>query len=91
MGFSRQGYWSELPFPSPGYLPDPGIKPRSPTLQADALSSEPLGKPYMQSTLCKMQGWMKHTLKSRLPGEISITSDMHDTTIMAESEELRAS
>ena len=33
-GFSRQGYWSGLPFPSPGDLPDPGIKPRSPTLQA---------------------------------------------------------
>ena len=43
MGFSRQEYWSVLPFPSPGYLPDPGIKPRSPILQADALTSEPLG------------------------------------------------
>ena len=32
VGFSRQGYWSGLPFPSPGDLPDPGIKPRSPTL-----------------------------------------------------------
>ena len=37
MGFSRQEYWSGLPFPSPGDLPDPGIEPRSPTLQADAL------------------------------------------------------
>ena len=45
MGFSRQEYWSGLPFPSPGDLPDPGIKPRSPTLQADALISEPPGKP----------------------------------------------
>ena len=34
---------------------------------------------YMQSTLCEMPGWMKHTLKSRLPGEISITSDMQMT------------
>ena len=34
---------------------------------------------YMQSTLCKMLGWMKHKLKSRLPGEIAITSDMHMT------------
>ena len=41
MGFSRQEYWSGLPFPSPGDLPDPGIEPGSPTLQADALSSEP--------------------------------------------------
>ena len=43
MGFSRQEYWSGLPFPSPGDLPDPGIKPRSPSLQADALTSEPPG------------------------------------------------
>jgi len=41
MEFSRQEYWSGLPFPSPGDLPDPGIKPRSPALQADALTSEP--------------------------------------------------
>ena len=41
MGFSRQEYWSGLPFPSPGDLPDPGIEPRFPTLQADALTSEP--------------------------------------------------
>ena len=37
MGFSRQKYWSGLPFPSPGELPDPGIEPRSPALQVDAL------------------------------------------------------
>ena len=45
MGFSRQEYWSGLPLPSPGDLPDPGIEPWSPTLQADALTSEPSGKP----------------------------------------------
>ena len=45
MGFSRQEYWSGLPFPSPGDLPDPGIEPRSPALQADDLPSEPPGKP----------------------------------------------
>ena len=44
MGFSRQEYWSGLPFPSPGDLPDPGIEPRSPASQADALPSEPPGK-----------------------------------------------
>ena len=44
MGFSGQEYWSALPFPSPGDLPDPGIEPRSPALQADALPSEPLDK-----------------------------------------------
>ena len=43
MGFSRQEYWSGLPFPSPGDLPDPGIEPSSPALQADALPSEPPG------------------------------------------------
>ena len=45
MGFSRQECWSGLLFPSPGDLPNPGIEPGSPTLQADALPSEPPGKP----------------------------------------------
>ena len=47
MGFSRQEYWSGLPFPSPGDLPNPGIEPRSPALQADTLLSEPPGKKHM--------------------------------------------
>ena len=41
MGFSRQEYWSGLPFPSPGDLPNPGLEPRSPALQADSFPSEP--------------------------------------------------
>ena len=45
MGFSRQEYWSGLPFPSPGDLPDPGIEPRSLALQADSLPTELQGKP----------------------------------------------
>ena len=45
MGFSRQEYWSEVPFPSPGDLHDPRIQPGSPSLQADALPSKPQGKP----------------------------------------------
>ena len=45
MGISRQEYWSGLPFPSPGDLPDPGIELGSPALQTDALPSEPPGKP----------------------------------------------
>ena len=45
MTFSRQEYWSGLPFPSRGYLPNPGIEPRSLALQADTLPSEPPGKP----------------------------------------------
>ena len=44
MGFSRQEYWSGLPFPSPRDLPDSGIEPRSPALQADTLPSELPGK-----------------------------------------------
>ena len=44
MGFSRHEYWSGLPFPSPGDLPDPRIEPWSPALQADTLTSEPPGK-----------------------------------------------
>ena len=45
MKFSRQEYWSGLPFVSPGYLPNPGIEPTSHALQADSLPSEPPGKP----------------------------------------------
>ena len=51
MEFSRQEYWSGLPFPSPGDLPDPGIEPGSPELQVDSLPSEPSEKP-----LCISQG-----------------------------------
>ena len=45
MRFSRQEYWSGLPFPSPRYFPDPGMETRSPALQADSLPSEPPRKP----------------------------------------------
>ena len=48
LGFSRQEHWSGLPFPSPGDLPEPGIKPGSPALQADALPSELPGKPTLK-------------------------------------------
>ena len=47
MGFPRLECWSGLPFLSPGNLPDPGIKPGSPALQADSLLTEPPGKPIM--------------------------------------------
>ena len=49
--FPRQEYWSGLPFPSPGDLPDPVIEPMSPALQADALPSEHLGKPVFNDVL----------------------------------------
>ena len=55
MGLSRQEYWSGLPLLSPGELPDPGIKPGSPASQADALPSEPPGKP----TLLEETGMQK--------------------------------
>ena len=47
MGFSKREYWSGLPFPSPGDLPNLGIEPGSPALQADTLPSEPPGKPHI--------------------------------------------
>ena len=52
MDFYRQEYWSGLPFPSPGNLPNPGIEPGSPTWQADALLSEPQGKPTIHHKCC---------------------------------------
>ena len=58
MGFSRQEYWSGLPFPSPGDLPGAGIEPRSPALQADSLTIELSGKPsvstYFKTILIKI-------------------------------------
>ena len=56
MGFSRQESWSELPFPSPRDLPDPGIEPGSPAFQADALTSEPPGKPKNEIKRCLLLG-----------------------------------
>ena len=50
MGFSKQDHWSELPFPAPGHLPDPGIKPGSPALQANSLPSEAPGKPLVDNS-----------------------------------------
>ena len=55
IGFSRQQCWSGLPFPSPGDLPDPGLEPGSPALQADALPSEPPGKPKQVYSQCKLR------------------------------------
>ena len=52
MGFSRQEYWRRLPFPSPGDPPNSRIKPRSPALQADSLSSEPPGKQKEEGNKC---------------------------------------
>ena len=51
IGYSRQEYWSGLPCPFLGHLPDPGMEPRSPALQVDSLPSEPPGKSRRQITL----------------------------------------
>ena len=59
-GFSRQEYWTGLPCPPPGDLPNPGIKPRSPTLETDPLPSELLGKCEIHISPCEMPGWMNH-------------------------------
>ena len=50
MGFSRRKYWRGVPFLSPRNLPDPGIEPTSPALQADSLPIQPLGKPLLWGT-----------------------------------------
>ena len=50
IGFSRQEYWSGLPFPSPGYLPDPGIEPVSPALAGGFFTTEPQVKPHDRPT-----------------------------------------
>ena len=62
-GFSRQEYWSGLPFPSPGDLPNPGIKPGSPVLQTDALPSEPLGKPLLLLSTCTVDNHKNYLLE----------------------------
>ena len=73
MGFSRQKYWSGLPCPPPGGLPNSGIKPRSPALQADSLPSEPPGKPrwlYGKEPSCRCRKCRRHEfpMSGRSPG-----------------------
>ena len=62
MEFSRQEYWNGLPFPSPGDLPDPGIEPGSPALQANALPSEPPTREEIEKVILKPP--LKQTLAS---------------------------
>ena len=73
MGFSRQEYWSGLPFPSPGDLPNPGIEPRSPAMQADTLPSEPPGKPMFGKTESKRR---RGKQRMRLLDSITDSMDM---------------
>ena len=60
--FSRQEYWSGLPFLSPGDFPNPGIKPRSPALQAGTLPSEPPGKPLLACEMSAIVQYFEHSL-----------------------------
>ena len=62
MGFSRQEYWSGLPFPSSGDLPDPGMQTRSPALQADSLPSEPQCRVVFDSGSLESKEMMKGNL-----------------------------
>ena len=64
MGFSRQEYWSRLPFSSPGDLSDPGIELRSPTLRADILPSEPQGNPGVKHSKENNKGILIYLLLS---------------------------
>ena len=66
-GFSRQEYWSGLPCPPPGYLPNPGIKPRYLALQADSLLSEPAGKPWEYKRGVKVRRG-KHNMQNQAEG-----------------------
>ena len=70
MGFYRQGYWSELPFPSPGDLPVPGIEPGFPALHAVSLLPERPGNPIRFSQNVKMR--CKPSASSVLPGKIAL-------------------
>ena len=79
--FSRQEYRSELPFPSPGDLPNPGIKPGSLELQEDSLSSEPPGKP---STVIRLKCFF-----TRLQGHMQISSVPSDSNVHSIPSHLR--
>ena len=86
MEFSRQEYWSGLPFPSPGDLPNPGTKPGSPSLQADALPSEPPGNLMSigSSNQCHNgSDQFQHCLDALSPAN----SILHHPSLLAGSEE----
>ena len=73
MGFSRQEYWSGLPFPSPGDLPDPGIEPASPALQADSYQLSYEGSPSSVRSLKKQESSKKKSTSALLSMPKSLT------------------
>ena len=82
MRFSRQGYWSGLPFPSPGDRPNPGFEPRSPALQADSLLTELQGKPQMSQLFARWPKYWSFSFNispsNEHPGLISSSMDWLD-------------
>ena len=82
MGFSRQEYWSGLTFPSPRNLPNPGIKPRPPALQADCLLTELQGKPHHAKCQAGSQAGIKTAGRN-----INNLGYADDTALMAKSKE----
>ena len=82
VGFFRQEYWSGLPFPSPGDLPDPQMKPRSPALQADSLPTELWGKPKLTMDMLNYmstlnQQWRVGVQSDYLLSEFSLQGQKH--------------
>ena len=77
-GFSRQEYWSGFPFPSPRKLPNPGIEPGSPALQADSLSSELPGKPHIIYSVDSM--WSVVNNQSSLAEQSGIPQGIGEAT-----------
>ena len=78
---TRQEYWNES---SPGHLPNPGIKPRSPTLQTDPLLSEPPGKPSLQVHITQTQIQISHHIQP-IHFSISYSLDMSNISIFIKS------
>ena len=84
MGFSRQEYWNGLPFPSPEALPNPGIEPRSPALQADSLLSKLLGRCYLLEWLRSKKKkvlariWGNWNIRALLMGILNGTAAMEN-------------
>ena len=77
MGFFRPEYWSEQLLPSPGALPNPGIKPRSPALQVDSLLAEPQGKPLPHYTFLLFFHLFSSNFLTICPGYLSLFSKLY--------------
>ena len=83
-GIFQARYWSGLPFPSPGDLPDPGIEPRSPALQADSLPSEPPGKSMKVKQKSEKVGLKLNSQKTKIMASRPLTSWQTDGETVAD-------